>query len=419
VFAWTLILILLAPKEPAKDSRMDANGNHFIATEEGEPSIWGTSIFRLAHRGQRNGRQSSKTIGGGLVLLASGSYLEQMGQMSQVMNEFVDALLEKVSFLATIIIESSIMEECVPVGFSFGAKEKTLPSTKLDGGSGVEAEGGGNGGGNSGGNGASQRDDCRRIFGVEEEEKLLGAQNGSQSGGSSGTIERSLFDEMEYKNLDLFLGHYEERLKSEQQQSGCKVFTLDIGQQDLPVGSMESCCHNFGQCYAKCGHPKRKCDEQFRTCLREICWQNFNPKNETLLRMEQRGGHHLGRRHAMGDFDAEPLLQEDDQPPDGPEEQGAAAGEELEDDEDRLYAELDAERRAERRKRRAAEGKQQEEEEEEDDEEEPISSWVQKRLRDRYKACKLASKLLVIGNLAFSCQHYKEKQARACCSPRA
>ena len=348
-----------------------------------------------------NQPKGSSSGGGGGARVVAASYLDQVGQLTQVMNEFVEALLEKVSFLATIVIESSLAEECTaPIG---GPKEEPT-------------------------GGAGRREKCLKLM---DSMHLSGAKDGHHS---NQKLDRSMFDELEFKNLNHFVGAYNKQLLSGQRNGttgsglgggGCKMFSLEVNPSDLPVGAMELCCAHFSGCYATCGRPKLSCDEQFRDCLRQMCRNEFDYNNATVVRRQRR----LERRRAPLFSGIEPMAAELDESDDlepveeGEESEGAAAAaaeeeeqeegaqsgpeveaasaelKPMEAEEERLYEELDSERK---RKRQTSGDEQM--------------SRTGKRLRSKYKACKLASKMLIIGNLAFGCQHYKELQVRACCA---
>ena len=298
------------------------------------------------------------------IRLASGAYLDQVGQMSHVMNELIDSLLEKVSFLADIIIESSLAEECEQVA--------DLPGV------------------------------CRR-------------RPGSRPRDLAELLANKSFDEKEFTDVNLFVTNFNEmyREPSRQRRSGCKLFTLDIQARDLPADEMETCCGSFGLCYQTCGRLKQTCDLQFRQCLKSVCKHNFDYTNATVRERYRK----LDRRRA-------PLFSEE--PLEG----------ELDEDEEQaeLYRELMNEVRPtgtrKLNKRSAGQSASNNNnnnnaDHDDDDEladgqnEQPAGgdAATMRRLKDKYKACRLASKLLIIGNLAFGCQTYKQSQWRACCEP--
>lgn len=309
-------------------------------------------------RNEQLGEEELAAAGGGQwrpsIRLASAIYLEQIGQISHVMNEFVDVLFEKVSFLAEIIIQSSLEEQCEPLL------------------------------------------ECDKNKNNNNNKSLL-EQTGRQ-------LDRRQFDEKEFTDIDVFLEAYNKQTRMINQQGGCKLFTLEVDSRDLPVGDMEICCKAFGACNSVCGNKKAACDGAFRSCLRSLCKKHFDYANETLIKRQ----HQLNRRQTHL-FPYEPLAEE------------AAEGMRDDDDQEGLGVGLEEPSRPKRGGHPA--GRKLPGEEEEDDQEDDESANKQttfsegtvKSLRNKYKACKLASKLLIIGNLAFGCQAYKENQLRACC----
>ena len=153
----------------------------------------------------------------------------------------------------------------------------------------------------------------------------------------------------------------EESLRGE--PSGqCSFLGLPIEPADLPVAAMAACCATFDGCYARCGRPKLSCDAEFRACLMAICKQKFDHKNQTILAAE------LARIRL------------------------AEQRNELAPDDDNSEPELDGLSDSSR-----------------------MGSRELQSLRDKHKACRLASKVLIIGNLAFGCRNYKRRQRFACC----
>jgi len=253
--------------------------------------------------------------------LVSASYLEEIGRLSHSVNLFVDALLEKVSFLADIVIESSMEEQ------------------------------------------------CQISCSADLEPKLVAR------------IRANRFDGSEYTSIGLFVNDY---IKANDQQAddGCKLFGFSLEPRDLPVGEMEICCRAFKLCYSDCTREKFACDLEFRECLKAMCKKQFDYRNESLVRI-----HEQTRREAASSMlPTEPIADD------------------LEEEVHEFAEEQD------QRDESAGGGGQTHA----DQSAQPSEMQV-RRLKDKYKACKLASKVLIIGNLAFSCQVYRRLQFGKCC----
>lgn len=287
---------------------------------------------------------------GGVTLVSA--YLDNLGQISSAMSDFVEALLEKVSFLAEIIIDSSMAEQC----------ELNCPSE-------------------------SDRDADEFNFNkssMEHAQRLASSDNGLISRpAEKGTKQEGYakragwpikpkreFDANEFTNVALFIDTLKKRQQKRQTSGGasCRLFNLiDVGRQDLPVADMELCCRQFDDCYKDCAKEKLACDAEFQLCFKSLCRDKFDFRNESLV-------YHYDRNH-----------QSD-------------ANEDQED------LELDLTSASEREEGNTITTEHQQ----------PTAKQV-KRVKDKYKACKLASKVLIIGNLAFGCQAYKEAQRSVCC----
>lgn len=287
----------------------------------------------------------------GGATVASG-FLQDVGQFSQMMSEFVDALLEKVSFLAEIIIDSSMSEQCEFTCASI--PEDAIPNN------GTFMELGG------------ARPGRNRIFFKREDQ----------------------FDADEF-NVDVHT--FIESLKQSKRQkrqadSNCRLFNLiDVSRQDLPVGEMELCCKQFHDCYDQCNKQKLACDAELQVCFNSLCKDKFNYKNMTLV---YHYNQHLMFAKERDNPQNEPLTINQD-PLDADSADELAVVDEKSDNK--------------------GEPKTSEREQEEDKWKQPNVKQV-KRVKDKYKACKLASKVLIIGNLAFGCMSYKEAQRAACCN---
>lgn len=320
------------------DSALRASKKQQQAARRARRGVWLAALTLLVFvRSDLMGRPRGvpASSASGPVLRASGAYLDSIGQLTNVLNEFINSLLEKVSFLAEIVIESALNEDCrSPIEWQS-----------------AEALG-------------------RSCLRYERGHNLSSA--------GQFVLSRDQFDEQEFKNMDAFLapylleeGHFAD---GQPQRTGCKLFTFDIGKRDLPVDDMTQCCDQFGACYGQCNQTKLACDLQFRQCLRHICKLNFDYKNATLVELNRS---RLTKRDLLED-QYEPLAGEETGPAESaPQQDGPAEGPDEAD-----------------------------------------TRTTAKRLRDKYKACKLASKLLIIGNLAFGCQNYKQSQWRACCRPQ-
>lgn len=286
------------------------------------------------------------------VTLAGASYLEDAGRFSEIMNQFVDVLLEKVSFLAEIIIQSSLEEQC-------------LTDEQLK---------------------------CQQMS-KPLKNSLLDSENLSEK-----------FDSLEFTNIDRFVDSLDSKKgKSNfrQAESSCKLFSLAVNQQDLPVKRMELCCLNFQSCYMECGKKKHDCDLEFQQCLKSMCKQHFDYTNDTVLREI----HSILRRQAPSN---EPLASDDDDDelmPDDSEDGRTTGG--CNGGEKSVSKGVGTEPGCSSTTATSSTSSKPPSFE--------ASSHEVKRLKDKYKACKLAIKVLIIGNLAFGCQAYKQSQWTACC----
>lgn len=185
----------------------------------------------------------------GAILAAKSAYLDELGQMSQVMRKFVDALLEKVSFLAEIVIESAMEEHCEA---NCPADMVSLANLSLD---------------------FSERpaDVIRRR-----------------------RSRRNVYDPSEFTNEAAFIRALNEPAKrtirqvnevkegedeeeEKERESACRLFSFSIKQRDLPAVEMESCCLEFASCYSSCNKQKQVCDSRFQSCLALLCRSKFGP----------------------------------------------------------------------------------------------------------------------------------------------
>lgn len=345
------------------------------------------------------------------ITLANASYLEDVGRLTEVMNQFVDVFLEKVSFLAEIIIQSAMEEQC-----SIGEQIECQPDGDKKRGSSKSPYG----------------DNMALDSIVEDGEK---------------------FDKLEYTNLTSFVKSIKAadiepsspsssssfNNDNNKRSSSCKLFNFAVEKQDLPVNSMEICCSNFENCYTECGKKKLDCDLQFQQCLKSMCKQNFDYTNETLLQQM----HHVLRRDALMN---EPLASDDDSDDLDDSEGRDDDDDAYDEDEENDNEEGDGKGESNETKRSAkrCKGSASSETNNKSAGEEKLAAFKArkgkgggkgelggergkrdasievnsrqvKRLKDKYKACKLAIKVLIIGNLAFGCQTYKQSQWSACC----
>lgn len=291
------------------------------------------------------------------VILASADYLDQIGQLSNMMNKFVDLLLEKVSFLAEIIIESALIEQC------------------------------------------DVNIDCSKTNSLIDDEDDLLRQ----------LIENKTFDRLEYENADLFRTQLIRSSAGMQDDGGanakngrahCKIFNLiDLDRDDLPASEMDTCCESYTSCYRRCGSKKFDCDMRFWDCLKGLCTIKYDYTNKTLVRSQRDTA-----SESADEFPAEPMVDIDDNEVyDNYLDDGGDDGMQSVDS---LFGRMSPAVARHQRVPRLVQTDQDQSQNHRRD---------VKRMRDRYKACRLASKILIIGNMAFGCQSYKRAQRRACC----
>lgn len=241
-----------------------------------------------------------------VAYLAQATYLDEAARAGELVGQLVDALLEKVSFLCELIIESASQEQC----------DFSAPNS------------------------------CQQVEGKNLSDALERTKKPTNS------LSDNQLDELEFANVSLFL-RQAERLaqRPASTTSGCKLFNLALNKADLPIEEMELCCSNYEFCYARCRAEKQVCDLEFKLCLEQECKSKFHHNHQL-----ERAHHQLEERRV----EPEAKRKDADKWPEGERET--------------------------------------------------------RRKRDNYKACKLATKVLIIGNLAFGCQKYKRLQAAACCT---
>lgn len=179
----------------------------------------------------------------------------------------------------------------------------------------------------------------------------------------------------------------------------CKLLNLNVEARELPVPEMAQCCGAVRACYATCGASKLACDLTFQHCLTSAC-------NSTQAQSAVR------KRRALfdSDDDAEPKVSDGEL--DDDESAPTSAAPSTTHSTPEADEELDSV--AERRRRETARKQSP-------PDLEPSPALAGKEeARAKLRACRLAGKVLQIGNLAFGCQQFKLQQdASKCCESRA
>lgn len=422
----TLVLIILCPMGPPFERQQESSGSELT------PS---SLVLRLGWRQKQQQQQP-----GFPSILAQAVFLEEVAQMSVAMNQFVDALLEKLSLLAEIVIESSLREQCEAscngLALTDGAESDSTSTTT----SSVDQDDDDN---NSNNNGilSTTRDSqgghsiarpwmastATQTGNVPPPPPSSSSSSTRAEGGGGGSIlraehlDRREFPDDSLESLINSLGSLNNVDDTGQPPGssigGCKLFNLRIGRQDLPIGELEFCCSSYDLCYSRCDMSKLNCDSQFRTCLISMCKQKFDYTNETLVKAHR----NLRRRQAMLEPLDEPAAEDDPMEAYDRELEAEAEAEEEEaaraQNLDELLEDENNDQRLVRGRRQLGRAEAEAEEVEMPTKRQPIQTNPRdvKVVRDKYKACKLAGKVLIIGNLAFGCQRYKDRQLRACC----
>lgn len=304
----------------------------------------------------------------GFTTPSAASYLDDSGQISSVLNEFVDALLEKVAFLAEIIIDSSMSEQCEFTCLSFNDSKELVVSL----------------------NNNKTLIELRSTMGANDDvyfDKKINHNTLSKF------KNEDKYDADEFTNVGLFIDSLKQTKKhkrlSNEENNNCRLFNLiELSRQDLPIGEMESCCKHYNNCYANCNKEKLDCDLEFQLCFRMLCKERFDYKNNSLVYQYHQQFTKLDQTQKLN----EPLSNNDG------------------DDLDLLVDEL-----ADKENLASKQQQQQQQHNEQEQWSQPNAEQV-KRFKDKYKACKLASKVLIIGNLAFGCMSYKEARRDLCCN---
>lgn len=371
-------------------------------------------------------------------LLAGAAYLDDVGQMSHVMSEFIELLLEKVTFLADIVIESSLDEECEASCALNASRRPNKSNSNND---------------YINNNPDSSSAGNRYLPNDEADTRKSSASNKGALNGKSGVAPAIELDESEFREPEFWANLWVTKGSSgafnaatqnngtqdaqrgsdgSQREQGCSLFGLSLAKHDLPVTEMEACCRELTECYSKCGNLKLTCDSNFRSCLRSMCKLKFDYNNDSLLR---RGVLRWERDTSEGLSQYELLV---DRPADGIRSDGPEL------DEEQLYGSLGGLKepnnghdgadsityanskpvdQVDRLLRRHTDGPTVADDASAPTRDEHASSTTaselidqRKRLKDKYKACRLASKVLIIGNLAFTCRTYRRIQRSVCCT---
>lgn len=286
--------------------------------------------------------------------VACAYYLDDLAELSRAMNGFVDALLDKVSLLAELMIDEALDEQCEPLQCAASARPERSARQ------------------------ITQPDDLDLLeFGAERAGELL-----RQIANSATIAQATRAEEQDDADGDAALQ--------------CRLFKFKLRAGDLPAAGMQECCGEFHRCYATCSMAKQQCDARFRACLSAACRARYDYRNATLVRAHSE----LARRER--DTQSEPLLAADDLDVGADELEGDVAA--SASPSSSCYDEASS---SERDKRHATG--------EDAHDEQQLEPQV-KRVRDKYKACKLGARVLIIGNLAFGCSAYRRSQQRACCA---
>lgn len=314
------------------------------------------------------------TLSGG-GKFASASYLDELGQMSQVMSEFINAALEKVSFLAELVIESALAEQCdfnCEQADNSSATAKTIDSSSTSEG--------------------LMRVAADRIDKSEFTDAQLFLDSFEWAQGAA--------KKKEQKKVE------EKKDGSDELEAGCSLLGFALESRDLPLAEMELCCRSYRLCYANCASSKLHCDLHYRACLTSLCRQKLlaNESASCSGATQSRSPRASASWDQLDSLGFEPTASDDDD-------------DDNDDEDDHFNHDHDQRESAKKRKRNSARRElesNQEEDEEEETNQAPNERELRRR-RDKYKACKLAAKVLIIGNLAFGCQAYKLAQRQACC----
>lgn len=359
-FALLLLLVPLNPPPGPSSSTWtllssSSGGDSDDGSSSSGVGPLGPALFRLGQLGlDRTHRRARGN------LLVSAIYLEEVGRFSQVMSNFVDSLLDKVGFLAEIVIESSMDEQCeFSLAAAAAAAEDGQPERNSSSSPSL---------GCFAKNKNNNNDSTKTMPTIQ---KTIEPRWMNTTIGNVGQDDADLGGLKQTLAADKSAAEARGRQKRQQQRRGekvCRFLGLPMQNNDLPVAGMAECCAQFEGCYSSCGQQKLACDSEFRACLRSICKQKFDPKNETILREETKRMREA--RQQQPDDDSMDLLQDEDDDDDS-NNGGENIGE-------------------------------------------PSAGEV-KSIKDKYKACRLAGKVLIIGNLAFGCRNYRRHQFEACC----
>lgn len=278
------------------------------------------------------------------------SHLDAISRLTTLINHLVDALIDKATFMAEIVIESAQSEQCEASCYS-GAGLTNRSSLLLT---------------------ASE---AKRM---NESMKEVQLDN-----------RRFLIDSLSQANKEL---NSDRGINDKDNMAtDCSMFNVALDSRDLPVEEMKYCCRDRTECYAKCGSDKLACDAKFHSCLKSLCKEKFDYQNKTVVYQFNK------QLYSRPDSTGEPSmvdvdLNDRDLVFDDEDERLRGRGDASNDDVD------DEEEEALYKSSRTSSNRR----------------TTKQRLRDKFKACKLASKVLIIGNLAFACQAYKQAQWLGC-----
>lgn len=187
----------------------------------------------------------------------------------------------------------------------------------------------------------------------------------------------------------------DKRRRLAQDFDGCRIFNLNVESRDLPAPEMQVCCSQAHSCYATCGSQKRACDSDFQQCLANTCELLKSPASRTRR----------SAAAAAAADDNEPTV--DPSEVDEEESGGMPSSEEFDEaDLDKSSGNEDDGSDDSKKKRR----KRSQDNNTTDIKAEQETRQVDADARGRFKACRLAAKVLVIGNLAFGCQQFRRAQ---------
>lgn len=300
-----------------------------------------------------------------VFIVANGAYLEDMAQFSHALASLIDLLLEKVNFLTELVIDAALEENC---DFRCLDKNETSNLTKT---------------------------------GAIVVDELFARQKGEQ------ILQKLQFDvnsNNDKQNFEDIVKSFDLENKLKDSFEGCKVFNLNVEASDLPSAQMENCCKEARKCYATCGNIKLNCDLQFQDCLKVHCKQRFglNQNNLNQFNNNDNNKQNVQRNEKYNQYVSDELYAVDIDDDDDKND----------DDDDQIDKQIESSiHQSDKQKERDKNTKQKNK-----DKLDTIQKkQIEKDLAAKYKACRLASKILIIGSLAFGCQQFQRAQTNACC----